>query len=111
MHNRKLTLKKTKTERGFSYATFADGNDTLCSIQRSSIATQEAIWVGCAKPNAMIMARDAAAHGVETEQRGGWVPYPIPDAVILDTRMHLTRKQAGQLAVVLAQFAETGTIE
>jgi hypothetical protein len=57
-----------------------------------------------------VMASEAASVGVQTEERTGWVAYPIPEAVQLHTRMHLTRSQVKKLLPVLQQFVETGDI-
>lgn len=35
-----------KTCRGFSIATFQDHYDKPCSIQKSSLATEDCIWLG-----------------------------------------------------------------
>jgi hypothetical protein len=35
-----------KNERGFEYSEFTDYNGQKCSIQKSSIASDDAIWLG-----------------------------------------------------------------
>lgn len=39
-------MKLTKTDRGFPFATFTDLYDRPCSVQESSLATADAIWLG-----------------------------------------------------------------
>ncbi len=98
------------TDRGFDILHFNDRNGVLCSLQKSSIATEGAIWFGCDDANPQIMASQAAEHGIETVQASGWVSYPIPDEVLLNTRMHLTQEQVRKLLPYLQHFAETGEI-
>ncbi len=75
------------TERGFRRGVFNDLYAKSCSIQESSLATEEAIWVGCDH---------------ETVDQGG-----LP----CGARMHLTREMAGELAQILMRFAYTGELE
>lgn len=103
-------IKGSKTARGFDLIEFQDLYGTECSIQKSSLATDDAIWIGVDNVAPKIMARDAAAHGVQTTETTGWVDYPIPDAVLLHSRMHLNREQAAQLLQILQRFVETGEI-
>jgi hypothetical protein len=53
--------KASKTARGFSMIEFGDlyGND--CSIQKSSLATADAIWLGLDEGQRMHLDRDTAA--------------------------------------------------
>lgn len=75
-------LDVTTTARGFPAARFADLYGSACSIQDSSLADHEAIWLG-----------------VDTDFEGR-------DC----TRMHLDREQAGKLLPLLARFVESGSI-
>lgn len=103
-------MKITKTNRGFDLAEFTDRNGAACTLQKSSIATEDCIWLGVEDADPKIMAVDAPAAGVETNESTGWVPYPIPDAVFLTTRMHLNRRQVKALLPMLQKFAESGDI-
>lgn len=38
------------TQRGFKIGSFEDRNGKVCSLQYSSLATEEAIWLGINKP-------------------------------------------------------------
>lgn len=93
-------IKFKKTERGFKVAEFLDRYDVPCSIQKSSLASEDAIWFGCDNADPRILQ-----HGV------GWVSYDVPKEVLLNTRMHLTQKQVKQLLPILQKFAETGELE
>ena len=99
-----MRIKKEKTCRGFSIITFKDLYGSKCSIQESSLATEDAIWIGVNDANPQILAS-------KTQQGGtGWVPYDIPNDVSLTTRMHLTVKQVKKLLPILKFFAETGEL-
>ena len=56
------------------------------------------------------MACDAAALGVDTDQTTGWVPYPIPSDVLLNTRMHLDVHQVEWLVEELQNWLNTGKL-
>ena len=103
-------MKREYTPTGFVRLAFTDRYDQTCSVQESSLATEEALWVGLDDADPKVMAAHAASVGVHTTETTGWVPYPIPDIVLLKTRMHLTRPQAAELAAVLAHFADTGNL-
>ena len=103
-------MKKSKTSRGFALAEFTDLYGAKCSIQKSSLATDDAIWFGVDDADPKIMASQAKSFGVETQETTGWVSYPIPDEVLLTTRMHLNRKQVAKLLPVLQKFVDTGEI-
>jgi hypothetical protein len=106
----KLKITKSKTHRGFAHNTFVDYYGNKCSIQKSSLATDDAIWFGIDDAKPEVMAIDAAELGIKTNETTGWVPYPIPDNVSLHTRMHLTRDQVEQLLPILKRFVDTGNV-
>ncbi len=104
-------MKKGKTKRGFAIGEFVDLYGAKCSIQKSSSAEYDAIWLGVDDAEPKVMCRDARKVGVKTDATCGWVDYPIPDEVLLTTRMHLTREQVKEdLLPVLTRFVETGEI-
>lgn len=93
-------MEKIHTQRGFSLYEFFDSNGVKCSIQKSSVATYDAIWIGCneANPRALNYGGD------------GWQPVELPPVTVCDTRMHLTIEQAEELIPILQQFVTTGEI-
>lgn len=103
-------MKIKKNKRGFPYAEFTDKYGNTCSIQKSSIATEDCIWLGVDDAKPMIMASLANGYGIKTKETTGWVPYPIPEVVSLSTRMHLTQKQVRKLLPLLQNFVDTGEI-
>ena len=98
-------MKLDITERGFGIIRFKDRYNSPCSIQESSLATEEAIWFGIDDADPCIMAKDVYAGG------RGWIAYEIPSNVSLTTRMHLTQNQVRELLPILIAFVETGTID
>jgi len=103
--------KYSTTNRGFGLVEFRDLYGDACSIQESSLATQDALWIGIDDPKPQIMARDAAAHGITTLETSGFIPYPLPREVVLTTRMHLNRAQVEALKARLELWLETGRLE
>lgn len=86
------------TERGFERLEFVDHYGAACSLQQSSLATEDAIWLGCddADPKVLIPGE-------------GWKPVTMPDGYIANTRMHLTRPQVEGLIFHLQSWLETGS--
>lgn len=81
------TITVKANERGFMSGDFQDLNGILCSIQKSSLATDDAIWIG--------------VHPAPDEhERRGYGP----------TRMHLNRQHVAALLPLLQHFAETGEL-
>lgn len=107
-------MKVKKTNRGFEIVSFYDRYGVPCSLQQSSLAeyTQpgsSAIWFGVDDSQPKVMASQAGSVGVKTDETTGWVPYPVPEAVLLSTRMHLDRKQVKKLIPLLQKWLETGS--
>lgn len=103
-------LEKGSTGRNFSLGKFKDYYGAPCSIQKSSLATVDAIWLGVDDADPKVLHSDAKALGIATEATCGWVSYPIPHEVSLRTRMHLTREQVAALLPTLQRFVETGEL-
>jgi hypothetical protein len=77
-------MQTERTPRGFQRGAFTDINGEACSIQESSIATIDAIWLGM----------NAGTHV------GGECL----------ARMHLSRTMAAELIPLLIAFVETGRL-
>ncbi len=103
-----MNLKKT--ERGFDIFCFEDRYRNKCSLQKSSLATEDAIWLGIDNANPKILAHDAKRLGIQTDEKNGWIEYQIPKEVLISTRMHLTKEQVIELLPILQNFAYTGEI-
>lgn len=104
-------IYKGATGRGFSNLKFSDYNGVECSIQKSSLATDDAIWIGVDDANPQIMAFHANDAGIETTETTGWIKYPIHSEALLSTRMHLTREQVAEMLPFLQEFVDSGEIE
>ncbi|WP_238738854.1 hypothetical protein [Pseudomonas putida] len=105
-----MEIVPSTSGRGFALLEFSDLYGARCNVQLSSLVEPEAIWLGVESAEPQIMASQAAAFGVETKETVGWVPYPIPDQVLLTTRMHLSREQVAALLPILQRFASTGQV-
>jgi len=90
-----------QTQRGFDLIEFSDSNGVHCSLQESSVADRDMIWLGCdkANPRQLISGK-------------GWTTIPMPcGEVVMDTRMHLTREQVEELLPHLIEFVESGCMD
>lgn len=103
-------MKTSKTHRGFSISEFKDRYGASCSIQKSSLGTEDAIWFGIDNVIPRIMAVDAKRIGIETNEVNGWIDYQIPKEVLLSSRMHLTQEMVAELLPTLIRFAKTGEL-
>jgi len=100
-----------RTARGFELLEFKDRYGTPCSLQASSLAEYEkpgtsAVWLGPDDAAPKALASQARSMGVDTAERTGWVPYPIPPGVSLTTRMHLDREQVAALILHLQSWLD-----
>lgn len=81
-----MRLKKSKTNRGFRLIQFVDQYGKACSLQKSSLATDDCIWFGMDE-----------------------IP-PVHMGQQLSPRMHLDRKAVKKLISILQHFADTGEL-
>lgn len=80
-------IELKSTGRGFSRGEFVDRYGAKCSIQKSSLAGEDCIWLGC-------------EHETVNKLTGETV----------GARMHLTQVMAEDLVVHLQRFIETGDL-
>lgn len=78
-----MKIQFSRTERGFAYGQFTDHLGATCSIQESSLASRQALWLG-----------------VEINMHGTHV----------GERMELTRDQVETLIPLLQGFVKTGKL-
>jgi len=97
-------MKYAETSRGFSLIEFKDLYSAECNIQKSSLATDNAIWIGISNPDPKIMASKTPKGGI------GWVPYEISEDVLITTRMHINQDQAKEVVKVLNYFIKHGEL-
>ena len=92
------------TSRGFAFVEFTDAYGVECKIQKSSLATDDAIWFG---------AQEIGLKHFKAFE--GWMDVPTPHSIeehwSANTSMHLTRWQVAALLPVLQHFAATGEVD
>ena len=100
-------MKMEHTRRGFTFTKFIDSGNNECSLQESSCATENRIWLGCTKINLKYF----------NANQGGWVDITEPDTVntveehyYANNHMHLNQEQVRNLLPLLTHFAEHGTL-
>lgn len=81
-------MKVTKISRGFQLIEFKDLCGEACSIQQSSLADKDALWIG---------AEHETIHAVTGEKCGA--------------RMHVDRRLAKQLITILQKWIKTGNLK
>ena len=104
--------------RGFPQVIFHDAHGCECSVQCSSAIDDSQrgmenpgtsfLWIGVNDPDPRIMASKAVSLGIHTAEVAGWIPFPVPDCVLMSTRMHLNREQVSGLIVRLREWLDTG---
>ena len=110
-------MKLKQTDRGFDYVDFKDRYDHKCSLQKSSLATEDCIWLGIEDAEVRVLASqhrelaDKIRGTSDPERHTGWITYPIPEDAYISTRMHLNQQQVKDLLPYLIKFAETGELE
>lgn len=100
-----LVICEEKTARGFAKVAFSDHYGVACSIQKSSLATEEAIWIGTDDLGLQRFASDYTGwHDVDLNE-----VFP-GQTISANTRMHLTQDDVGALLPLLVHFAQTGQV-
>lgn len=111
-----MSFAESRTTRGFGIVKFTDACGVECSVQESS-AVDPHLWIGPNKANPMVMALApplamplVPPSHVYTDETTGWVPYPVPDGVLMTTRAHMNREQVQQLVEVLQRWLDTSSV-
>lgn len=101
-----MTLEtRPANDRGFYIANWTDSYGAKCSIQESSLASEEGhIWLGC---------DDIGLKRFEPGK--GWSDVPLQQDFnginhSANTRMHLSQSMVQDLLPLLQHFAEHGTL-
>ncbi len=99
-------MKATKTNRGFAIIEFPDHYGEKCSLQKSSLAFTEAIWLGTeGRVSRMTPSGWQDFTPKEFEEEFG-----VGREVLVHSRMHLTQEMVRELLPALQHFAETGEL-
>lgn len=109
-------MKIENNSRGFNIIKFTDNNGESCSLQKSSSALEDKIWLGI--DNAKIkefypMPRDTNESWFDLSE--SYVEErlkhrPQNEIHFKNQRMHLTRKQVKELLPYLQTFVKTGEL-
>lgn len=90
-----------RNQRGFEKGKFKDSYNNECSIQKSSAAMDDFIWLGIDKPKLTVF---------ENENMGKYIETVLPKTWMVDSRMHLSREQVAELLPILKKFVDTGEL-
>ena len=90
-----------KNQRGFQNGKFVDSYNNQCSIQKSSSAMEDFIWLGIDNPKLTVF---------KDESMGQYLKTTLPKTWMVDSRMHLSREQVAELLPILQKFVETGEL-
>ena len=101
-------MKKNYTVRGFEISEFQDERKNNCSLQKSSSAEEDCIWLGCDEIGLKKFTPFGNPSWVDVDTKGSLDPGGI--SYIANNRMHLTREQVKDLLPLLSRFAKTGDL-
>ena len=87
------------TGRGFSIAKFKDRSGLKCRLQKSSLATEDCIWLG--------VAEDKISRLLPNK---GWEDVELDGEVLIHNCMELTQEHVRELLPYLIKLAETGDL-
>lgn len=90
-----------RNQRGFKNGKFVDSYNNQCSIQKSSSAMDDFIWLGIDNPKLTVF---------KDESMGQYLETTLPKTWMVDSRMHLSREQVAELLPILQKFVETGEL-
>lgn len=108
-------MKIKKTIRGFDLIEFKDNYGVKCSLQKSSAATDDYIWLGVDEPE----IKEFWEQGIPADKNltCKWEDRPLESLKQCETnsmhifsRMHLNRKKVKELLPYLQKFVETGNL-
>jgi hypothetical protein len=94
-------MELEKNQRGFENGKFKDSYDNQCSIQKSSSAMDDFIWLGIDNPKLTVFKDETMGQYLETTLPKNWK---------VNSRMHLSREQVTELLPILQKFVETGKL-
>jgi hypothetical protein len=99
-----------QTQRGFSKGSFTDYNSINCSIQESSLATDDCIWLGIDVPRLTVFEDTNMGSAKHSLVESKYIETDLPKNWSVDSRMHLTRQQVSDLLPLLQRFVDTGSL-
>ncbi len=99
-------MEVKKTERGFSVIKFVDRNGKASSLQKSSLAFENAVWLGCDDIEVKCFVPGKGWTAVVLEET-----FPQAQGIVANNRMHLTQETVLDLLPHLQRFAMTGELK
>lgn len=100
---RVFIMEIQRNQRRFAFSEFKDRNGVECNIQKSSLATEDAIWFG---------AKEIGLQQFIPNGNPSWRPFELDRSdgktYVANNRMHLTRSQVEKLLPILQRFVDTG---
>jgi uncharacterized small protein (DUF1192 family) len=104
-------VRETKTNRGFDRIEFEDYDGRKCHLQKSSLATDDCIWLGCSEMGLKIFKPDYTGwHDISRDKLKELLNLPPNGEVVSNTTMHLTKDQVGELLPYLEEFYLNGDL-
>lgn len=88
---------KPMNDRGFVRGGFKDLYGADCSLQQSSLATQNALWLGISDPYMKVWGPP-------------WKDFEKPEGLLVSSRMHLSRGMVRRLIANLQHWVDTGSL-
>jgi hypothetical protein len=95
-------MQISNTQRGFSVGKFTDTFGNQCSLQKSSSAMEDKIWLGIDNPKLVVF---------ENKNKGKYLEVEMPENFDVNARMHLNQEQVAALLPYLQKFVETGELD
>jgi len=96
------------TQRGFGYIEFKEKYGLKCSLQKSSAASEDCIWLGIDEVS-IIGFNGTQSPTIKIGNEEIKKAFNVSD--ITNSRMHLTKKQVAKLLPFLQKFVKTGEIQ
>jgi len=104
-------IKMRHTNRGFCRGEFKDQYGEACSLQKSSLATKDCIWLGISRAEVRTMQPGSGWKTWSDEELQAALGVPNSFGyLVITSRMHLTRKMVRDLLPALQHFVDTGEL-
>jgi len=89
---------------GFAYVEFVDRYNNKCSLEKSTLAFEDCIWLGCDEIGLKKIDHQGWQYVVLNDDADAGIYY------IANNRMHLTQDNVRELIPILQKFLDTGNL-
>ena len=96
-----------KIGTGFDVVEFKDRGGNKCSLQKSSTAIEDCVWLGCDEIGLRKFTPGPGWENISTANEGGAIG---GITYIANNRMHLNQEQVAAILPYLQRFVETGEL-